>query len=56
MAPSSTDGLNDVEVGDVQLRLEYPRQGDRIMGIEGDDGIPVAVIQRGVQGRLRVRK
>ena len=48
--------LDDVEVGSMQLRLEYPAQGDGIVGIDGDDRISVAVIMRRVQGRQRVRE
>jgi len=48
--------LDDVEIGDVQLRLQDPCDRDRVGGIEGDDGIAVAVILCGVQGRLRVRE
>src|ERR1700736_6350620 len=48
--------LDDVEVGGVQLRLEYPGQGNRIVGIDGDDCISVAIIMGCVQGRQRVRK
>jgi hypothetical protein len=48
--------LDEVEVGDVQLRLDDPRQRDRVVGIEGDDRISVAVIRYRVQRRLRVRK
>jgi len=40
----------------MQLRLEDAGQGDRIIGIEGDDGVSVAVVLRCVQGRLRVSK
>ena len=48
--------LDDVEVGGVQLRLEYPGQGNRIVGIDGDDRISVAIIMSCVQGRQRIRK
>src|ERR1700676_3902664 len=48
--------LDDVEIGGVQLRLEYPGQGNRIVGIDGADRISVAIIMGCVQGRQCVRK
>ena len=48
--------LDDVEAGGVQLRLEDPGQGDRVMGIEGDDRVSMAVIMWCVQGSLHVGK
>src|SRR6202158_3364841 len=48
--------LDDVEIGGVQLRLEYPGQGNRIVGIDGDDRISEAIVVGGIQGGLRVRK
>src|SRR5450631_2542401 len=58
LVPASTSSLHlpnlEVEVGGVQLGLDDPRQGDRIVGVEVDDRVAMAVVQRRVQGCLRV--
>src|SRR5271165_4385429 len=45
-----------MEISNMQLRLEDTCQGDRIMGIKGDDGVSVAVILRRIQDCLHVRE
>ncbi|HWX05844.1 MAG TPA: hypothetical protein VN065_08440, partial [Bradyrhizobium sp.] len=43
----------DVEIADVQLRLEDAAQRERVMAVERTDCIYVAVIMRCGEGRLR---
>lgn len=48
--------LDDMEISNVQLRLENAAQADRIMAVDGNDRVAVAIILCGVQDRERVRE